>query len=161
MADALISVLLEKLASMAYEYVAEEVTLVLNVKKEVEECSRNLKAIRAVLEDAEQRQVKEASVRDWLDNLKEISFDMVDVLDDWKGEILRQQVEKQEREGTSVVVPKKKDCRRLETLPDFLSKIPLQNLTIQNCQKLTDRCTEVSGEEWPKISHIQKIIRLD
>ncbi|TQE04612.1 hypothetical protein C1H46_009805 [Malus baccata] len=53
------------------------------------------------------------------------------------------------------------DCRRLETLPDFLSKIPLQNLTIQNCQKLTDRCTEVSGEEWPKISHIQKIIRLD
>ncbi|CAN6559168.1 unnamed protein product [Malus baccata var. baccata] len=110
MADALISTLLEKLASMAYEYVAEEVKLVLNVKKEVEECSRNLKAIRAVLEDAEQRQVKEANVRDWLDNLKEISFDMVDVLDDWKGEILRQQVEKQEREGTSVVVPKKKVC---------------------------------------------------
>ncbi|XP_070674897.1 putative disease resistance protein RGA4 [Malus domestica] len=110
MADALISTLLEKLASTAYEYVAEEVKLVLNVKKEVEECSRNLKAIRAVLEDAEQRQVKEANVRDWLDNLKEISFDMVDVLDDWNGEILRQQVEKQEREGTSVVVPKKKVC---------------------------------------------------
>ncbi|XP_050130899.1 putative disease resistance protein RGA3 isoform X2 [Malus sylvestris] len=110
MADALISTLLEKLASTAYEYVAEEVKLVLNVKKEVEECSRNLKAIRAVLEDAEQRQVKEANVRDWLDNLKEISFDMVDVLDDWNGEILRQQVEKQEREGTSAVVAKKKVC---------------------------------------------------
>ncbi|XP_050140686.1 putative disease resistance protein RGA3 [Malus sylvestris] len=110
MADALISTLLEKLASMAYEYVAEEVKLVLNVEKEVKEFARNLKAIRAVLEDAEQRQVKEANVRDWLDNLKEISFDMVDVLDDWKSEILRQQVEKQEREGTSVVVPKKKVC---------------------------------------------------
>ncbi|CAN6696417.1 unnamed protein product [Malus baccata var. baccata] len=110
MADALISALLEKLASTAYEYVAEEVTLVLNVEKEVEEFARNLKAIRAVLEDAEQRQVKEASVRDWLDNLKEISYDMVDVLDDWNGEILRQQVEKQEKEGASAVVPKKKVC---------------------------------------------------
>ncbi|KAB2616735.1 disease resistance protein RGA3 [Pyrus ussuriensis x Pyrus communis] len=108
MADALISALLEKLASMTYEYVAEEVKLVLNVEKEVKEFARNLKAIRAVLEDAEQKQVKEASVRDWLDNLKEISSDMVDVLDDWNGEILRQQVEKQEREGTSAVVAKKK-----------------------------------------------------
>ncbi|XP_068311083.1 putative disease resistance protein RGA3 [Pyrus communis] len=108
MADALISTLLEKLASMTYEYVAEEVKLVLNVEKEVKEFARNLKAIRAVLEDAEQKQVKEASVRDWLDNLKEISSDMVDVLDDWNGEILRQQVEKQEREGTSAVVAKKK-----------------------------------------------------
>ncbi|KAB2616739.1 disease resistance protein RGA3 [Pyrus ussuriensis x Pyrus communis] len=96
MTDALISTLLEKLASMAYEYVAEEVKLVLNVEKEVKEFDDNLKAIRAVLEDAEQRQ--------------EISYDMVDVLDDWNGEILRQQVEKQEKEGSSAVVPKKQVC---------------------------------------------------
>ncbi|CAN6696415.1 unnamed protein product [Malus baccata var. baccata] len=107
MTDVLISTLLEKLASTSYEYVAEEVKLVLNVKKEVEEFGFNLQVIRAVLEDAEQRQVIEASVRNWLDNLKEISYDMVDVLDDWN-EILRQQVEKQETEGASAVVSKKK-----------------------------------------------------
>ncbi|CAN6696413.1 unnamed protein product [Malus baccata var. baccata] len=99
MTEVLISTLLEKLASMAYEYVAEEGKLVLNVEKEVEDFAGTLKAIQALLEDAERKQMEEASVRNWLDSLKEISYDMVDVLDDWNGEILRQQVEKREREG--------------------------------------------------------------
>ncbi|XP_068311009.1 putative disease resistance protein RGA3 [Pyrus communis] len=145
MADALISTLLEKLASMTYEYVAEEVKLVLNVEKEVKEFARNLKAIRAVLEDAEQEQVKEANVRDWLDNLKEISSDMVDVLDDWNGEILRQ-VEKQEREGTSAVVAKKKV--RFPIVPRCFScchvrrVIPLHKIA-QEIKDLNERLTVI------------------
>ncbi|KAB2607141.1 disease resistance protein RGA3 [Pyrus ussuriensis x Pyrus communis] len=82
MADVLVSTLLEKLATIAYEYVEDEVKLVLNVKKEVEEFAGNLKAIQVVLEDAEQRQMKEANVQQWLDNLKEMSYQMVDVLDE-------------------------------------------------------------------------------
>ncbi|XP_040364431.1 putative disease resistance protein RGA4 [Rosa chinensis] len=99
MADALISVLVEKLGSMALERIEEEVRLVLDVKKEIEEFTGNLEAIQAVLEDAEQRQVKDASVRNWLDKLKEVSYKMVDVVDEWNSESLKQQVEKQEREG--------------------------------------------------------------
>ncbi|KAB2627990.1 disease resistance protein RGA3 [Pyrus ussuriensis x Pyrus communis] len=52
--------------------------LVLNTKKDIEEFAGNLEAIQAVLEDEEQRQFKEASVRIWLDQLKDISFQMVD-----------------------------------------------------------------------------------
>ena len=69
----------------------------------------NLEAIRAVLEDAEQRQVKEAGVRNWLEELKDVSYKMDNVLDEWKTEILKQQVEKQEEHGgTTSLVTKKK-----------------------------------------------------
>ncbi|XP_050159688.1 putative disease resistance protein RGA4 [Malus sylvestris] len=116
MADGINSMVLERLASTAYEYVAGEVKLVLNAKKDVEEFVGNLRAIQAVLEDAEQRQVKEASVRIWLAQLKDISFQMVDVLDEWNTDMLRQQVEKQEREreGEDVVVPKEKKKKKKE-----------------------------------------------
>ncbi|XP_018505807.2 putative disease resistance protein RGA3 [Pyrus x bretschneideri] len=110
MADALVSTLLEKLATMAYEYIEDEVKLVLNVKKEVEEFAGNLKAIQAVLEDAERRKMKEANVQHWLDNLKEISYQIVDVLDEWNTDILRQQIEKREREGATHLAPQKKVC---------------------------------------------------
>ncbi|CAN6696419.1 unnamed protein product [Malus baccata var. baccata] len=49
------------------------------------------------------------------------------------------------------------DCSSLETLPDFLCKIPLQNLFMCFCPKLIPRCTKASGDEWPKISHIPNI----
>ncbi|CAN6583182.1 unnamed protein product [Malus baccata var. baccata] len=110
MAEALISVLLEQLASVTYQHVEQEVKLVLNAKKDVDAFAANLKAIRAALEDAEQRQVKEASVRNWLEELTDVSYKMDNVLDEWKTEILKQQVEKQEEHGgsTSLVNNKKK-----------------------------------------------------
>lgn len=73
MVAALVLMLLDKLASVTYEYTEKEVRLVLDVKKEVEEFTGNLEAIQAVLEDAEQKQVKHASVRNWLDKLEEVS----------------------------------------------------------------------------------------
>ncbi|XP_050159594.1 putative disease resistance protein RGA3 [Malus sylvestris] len=109
MAEALISVLLEKLASVTYQYVGEEVKLVLNAEKDVQEFEAKLKAIRAVLEDAELRQVKEKSVGKWLEDLTDVSYKMDNVLDEWNTEILKQQVEKQEEHGgsTSLVTKKK------------------------------------------------------
>ncbi|TQD86965.1 hypothetical protein C1H46_027479 [Malus baccata] len=109
MAEALISVLLEQLASVTYQHVGREVKLVLNAEKDVQEFEANLEAIRAVLEDAEQRQVKDASVRNWLEKLKDVSYKMENVLDEWKTEILKQQVEEQEDlGGTTSLVTKKK-----------------------------------------------------
>ncbi|KAM1223813.1 hypothetical protein FF1_042693 [Malus domestica] len=104
MADGIISMLPDLLPSTVYGYIDKEVKLVLDAKKDVEEYTGNLRAIQAVLENAEQRQVKEASVRIWLDQLKDISFQMVDVLDEWNTDMLRQQVEKQELEGENALV---------------------------------------------------------
>lgn len=113
MAEALVGVLLDRLASITLNKVDQELNLVIGVDKEIENLTRTLKAIQAVLEDAEQRQVQEASVRLWLNNLKEVSDEIDDVLDEWSYEILKQQiVEKQQGEdgGVNALVAKKKVC---------------------------------------------------
>ncbi|XP_040363530.1 putative disease resistance protein RGA3 isoform X4 [Rosa chinensis] len=109
MAEALISVLLEQLASITRQQVQLQVKLVVDVKKEVENLCHNFQAIEAVLKDAEERQVKEASVKLWLDDLKDVSNEMEDVMDDWNTEILRLQIEKQEKAaGNALETTKKK-----------------------------------------------------
>ena len=40
--------------------------------------------------DAEQRQVTETAVRLWLEKLKDVSYDVDDVLDEWNTSILQQ-----------------------------------------------------------------------
>ncbi|XP_050110998.1 putative disease resistance protein RGA4 [Malus sylvestris] len=128
MADALVSMLLEKLATTTYEYIEDELTLILNVKKEVEEFTGNLKAIESMLEDAEQRQMKEANVQNWLDNLKEISYQMVDVLDEWNTDILRQEVEKQEGEGTTHITHQRKVAKCMTLYMTSCNLSPRRNV---------------------------------
>ncbi|KAL6142947.1 hypothetical protein ACLB2K_061222 [Fragaria x ananassa] len=107
MSEALVSFLVEQLGSIVLQQVEQNVRLVVNVKKEVQNLTLNLETIQDVLADAERRQVKEANVRRWLNNLKEVSFEINDVVDEWSTEILKQQIEKQ---GENAVVPKKKVC---------------------------------------------------
>ncbi|KAH9668884.1 hypothetical protein KPL70_021557 [Citrus sinensis] len=93
MVDAIVSPLLEQLISISYEEAKQQVRLVAGVGKQVKKLTSNLRAIQAVLNDAEQRQVKEESVRLWLDQLKEASYDMEDVLDEWITARLKLQIE--------------------------------------------------------------------
>ncbi|KAH9668920.1 hypothetical protein KPL70_021577 [Citrus sinensis] len=72
-----------RLISTALDEAKQQVRLVTGVGKKVEKLKRNFRAIQAVLVDAERRQVKEESVRLWLDELKDASYDMEDVLDEW------------------------------------------------------------------------------
>ncbi|KAL9459551.1 hypothetical protein AB3S75_002868 [Citrus x aurantiifolia] len=83
MVDAMVSFVLEQLISTALDEAKQQVRLVTGVGKEVEKLKRNFRAIQAVLVDAERRQVKEESVRLWLGELKDASYDMEDVLDEW------------------------------------------------------------------------------
>ncbi|TQD89763.1 hypothetical protein C1H46_024655 [Malus baccata] len=61
MAEAFVSFLVEELGSIVFQQVEQEVRLVTNVNKEVASVTRNLRAIQDLLQDAEERQVKEAN----------------------------------------------------------------------------------------------------
>ena len=93
MADAIVSIVLEQFASIVHQQIEQEVTLVAGVSKEVKRLTRNFQAIQAVLVDAEQRQVKETSVRFWLDKLKDVSYDAENVLDEWNTSKLKLQIQ--------------------------------------------------------------------
>ncbi|XP_061951433.1 putative disease resistance protein RGA3 [Populus nigra] len=91
MADALVSVVLEQLSSIIIQEVQREVRLVVGVENEVKKLTSNFQAIQVVFADAEERQLKDQLVKHWLDQLKDVSYDMDDVLDEWGTEIAKSQ----------------------------------------------------------------------
>ncbi|KAL6144975.1 hypothetical protein ACLB2K_055664 [Fragaria x ananassa] len=120
MSEALVSFLVQQLGSILFQQVEQNVRLVVNVKKEVLNLTLNLETIQAVLGDAERRQMKEANVRRWLNNLKEVSFDIDDVVDEWRYEILKQQIKKQ---GENAIIPKKTDFVQYLTKDECFSMV--------------------------------------
>ena len=88
MADALVSIVLERLASV----LEQQVTLEVGVGSEVDNLNSTLQSIRAVLADAEKRQFSEELVKVWLERLKDISYQMDDVVDGWNTALLKLQI---------------------------------------------------------------------
>ncbi|KAJ9692782.1 hypothetical protein PVL29_011733 [Vitis rotundifolia] len=101
MADALVSIVLERLTSVLEQQIHEQVSLVLGVESEIQSLKNTLRFVRDVLEDAERRQVKEKSVQGWLERLKDMAYEMEDVLDEWSIAVLQFQMEGVENASTS------------------------------------------------------------
>ncbi|XP_062095320.1 putative disease resistance protein RGA3 [Humulus lupulus] len=97
MAEALVSGLIEELVSLAFQGLNEEVRLVKDVDEDVQQLKTNLEALHAVLEDAERRQFADQSVRRWMDRLKDVSFDMDNVLDEWSTAILKLKIDQKQQ----------------------------------------------------------------
>ncbi|RVW92010.1 putative disease resistance protein RGA4 [Vitis vinifera] len=101
MAVVLVSIVLERLTSVVEQQIHEQVSLVLGVESEIQSLKNTLCSVRDVLEDAEKRQVKEKSVRGWLERLKDMAYEMEDALDEWSIAILQIQMEGVENASTS------------------------------------------------------------
>ncbi|XP_062013278.1 putative disease resistance protein RGA4 [Rosa rugosa] len=149
-AEALISVLLDQLGSITYERMRGKVRLILDVENEVAEFTSNLKAIQAVLKDAEKRQVKEAVVQDWLDKLKQVSYEMDNVLDEWNTESLKQQLENQENEGEEALVNKEEKVRFSIPSPCFcfgqVGRVKVHHGIALKIKQLNSRLTLIAEE---------------
>ena len=76
--EALASVLLEHLA-----LATKEMSLGSSIKEDVRKLEETLQTLKAVLEDAERRQLKESAVKLWLDQLKDVVYEADDLLDEW------------------------------------------------------------------------------
>ncbi|MBA0577117.1 hypothetical protein Golob_028052 [Gossypium lobatum] len=80
---------LEGLGSLA----AEELGAALGLKEEMKKLARTGSAIRAVLRDAEdQRNRNNHQVRLWLENFKDVIYDVDDLLDEFSCDALRQKI---------------------------------------------------------------------
>uniref|UniRef100_A0A6N2KDA0 Uncharacterized protein n=1 Tax=Salix viminalis TaxID=40686 RepID=A0A6N2KDA0_SALVM len=108
MADALVSVVLEQLRLIIAQKVQKEVGLVAGVKDEVRKLESNFQAIQDVLADAEQRQLKEGSIKRWMGQLKNVSYDMDDVLDEWSTAIAKSQMKVNDEHPRKTI--KKEGC---------------------------------------------------
>ncbi|XP_075660246.1 putative disease resistance protein RGA4 [Castanea sativa] len=94
MAWALVSAIKDQLSY----FITSEFTSIANVKGEVQKLESKFHTIQAMLNDAEKRQVKEEAVKLWLDKLKDVSYQMDDVLDEWNTAMIKAEIEKQQKD---------------------------------------------------------------
>ncbi|KAK9159516.1 hypothetical protein Syun_005857 [Stephania yunnanensis] len=76
--EAVVGEVVERVVSLAID----ELVLVIGVKGELKKLKAVLTHIHAVLQDAEEKQVKDNEVKVWLQELKQLSYDAEDVLDE-------------------------------------------------------------------------------
>ncbi|GAB2293379.1 hypothetical protein Dimus_027578 [Dionaea muscipula] len=89
MVDSVLYDLGKALATLAADKLKEEYTLLVGVPEEGEKLQRKLKKIKSALGDAEKRELMmEENVKSWLDDLKDVVYDIEDVLDDWTMEVI-------------------------------------------------------------------------
>ncbi|XP_030494429.2 putative disease resistance protein RGA3 [Cannabis sativa] len=82
---------LDKLGSLAYQ----EVSLAWGMKQDLDKLKLITLALQDVLLDAETKQENNPQLKNWLNHLKDVFHEAVDVLDEFECELLRRQVVKQ------------------------------------------------------------------
>ncbi|KAF6159030.1 hypothetical protein GIB67_022185 [Kingdonia uniflora] len=68
--------------------------MVVGVKEEIEKLRSTLIAIQAVLHDADRKQVQDQRVKVWLERLKEVVYEVEDILDNWNTKIIQSKIKK-------------------------------------------------------------------
>jgi hypothetical protein len=91
---------IEKLGSLAYE----EICSAWDISNDLKKLELTMSTIQAVLLDAEEKQVKNRGLTVWLEQLKDVFYDAVDVLDEFECEALRRQVVKTHGSATEQVL---------------------------------------------------------
>ncbi|XP_047337530.1 putative disease resistance protein RGA1 [Impatiens glandulifera] len=99
---ALISGLLSNLAPL----IQDEFSLFWSFKKEVQKLSSTLSSINAVLKDAERKTVREKDeqTEDWLRKLKDVAYEVRDIMDECTFEDLRLQVNRRNASSSSTLI---------------------------------------------------------
>nr|XP_023925092.1 putative disease resistance RPP13-like protein 1 [Quercus suber] len=96
MADTIVIDLLKQLGSLAAQQSIQEINLIVGVDEEVKKLKDNLGIIQDMLDDAEERQVKQRTEKQkhWVEQLKNAYYEIDDVLDKWDTARIKSEIEK-------------------------------------------------------------------
>ncbi|XVF78759.1 hypothetical protein PTKIN_Ptkin14bG0161700 [Pterospermum kingtungense] len=104
--EAALSVFLEllfgKLASSTLNFVADYT----QVHDQLKEWKKKLPCLQAVLNDAEEKQIKDYGVKNWLADLQDFAYDVDDILDEFSYEALRLKRQKAQAQASTSKVRK-------------------------------------------------------
>nr|GMC88511.1 putative disease resistance protein RGA3 [Ipomoea batatas]GME03108.1 putative disease resistance protein RGA3 [Ipomoea batatas] len=129
MADALISGVVEQLINIL-NHQAQELKRVLGVKKDIKNLSSKLEKIREVLDDAEKRSFKETGIKLWIENIQDFSYQVDDVLDEWRTRTLA---------SRSSFLPSRFHYKRFAIHRDIAKKIKELDSTLDRITKEKDQ----------------------
>ncbi|GKV28914.1 hypothetical protein SLEP1_g37900 [Rubroshorea leprosula] len=150
MAESIVSFITDQLKTTIIEKVKEEVTLLIGVKEEVKRLERNLKLIRTVLADAEEKKTTDVNVKQWLDSLKEAAYDMEDALDEWRTAVELEVHGADDQNAASTATPSHSHHRKV--LCNLLSCFPFRRLDTRhkialNIKKINKRLDKIAKEK--------------
>ncbi|GMY38236.1 putative disease resistance protein RGA3 [Fagus crenata] len=121
MVDAIVSNLLKQLVSITAQQAKEEIKLIVGVDEEVQELKHKLRIIQAMLDNEEERQLKQHVENHWLAQLKDAYYEMDDVLDSWNTARIKLEIEKEEgKSANSIAAPTMKQKKVCSFLPSPL-----------------------------------------
>uniref|UniRef100_A0A2N9GTN1 Rx N-terminal domain-containing protein n=1 Tax=Fagus sylvatica TaxID=28930 RepID=A0A2N9GTN1_FAGSY len=141
MALSLVSGITQQLGS----FITSEFKLTASVKEEIQKLESKFRTIQAVLNDAEKRQVKEEAVKLWLDKLKDVSYEMDDVLDEWNTAMIKAAIAKEEEEGEAETSTAKKR-KVLPLIPNINFSILQHRDFAYKIKELNEKLDEIIKE---------------
>uniref|UniRef100_A0A0E0L466 NB-ARC domain-containing protein n=1 Tax=Oryza punctata TaxID=4537 RepID=A0A0E0L466_ORYPU len=87
--EAILSAFMQALFEKAVAAASSELKFPQNIAVELQNLSSSLSTIQAHVEDAEERQLKDQAARSWLSRLKDVAYEMDDLLDEHAAEVFR------------------------------------------------------------------------
>uniref|UniRef100_A0A0E0PPC4 Rx N-terminal domain-containing protein n=1 Tax=Oryza rufipogon TaxID=4529 RepID=A0A0E0PPC4_ORYRU len=87
--EAVLSAFMQALFEKAVAAASSELKFPQNIAVELQNLSSSLSTIQAHVEHAEERQLKDQAARSWLSRLKDVAYEMDDLLDEHAAEVLR------------------------------------------------------------------------
>ncbi|XP_047978102.1 putative disease resistance protein RGA1 [Salvia hispanica] len=142
MTDAIVSAVVESVATMIKDKIRYEVNLVKGVKKELQNLSKKLNTIRKVLDDAEKKALNDQIVKIWLKQLENTTYEMDDILDEWNYSLLKHKLEDSaepdQKIGCSFIPCSCLSFNEISVRRDIAKKIEHVNATLDQILKEKD-----------------------
>ncbi|XWS24026.1 hypothetical protein CRYUN_Cryun28dG0065900 [Craigia yunnanensis] len=133
-------------------------------KKNIKKLQEKLLIIQAVIEDAEERQLKHKKVKIWLSKLRDVAYDADDLLDEITTQVLRRQLVKKKWKMDD---PVKNKLRRIQasiceetqrqvritsfTLQSILSSFEMSRKLTKIVERLDDIAREISTFQFKEV----------
>ncbi|MFS7925289.1 putative virus X resistance protein-like, coiled-coil [Helianthus anomalus] len=133
--SALVNLIFEKLGEVAFkEYARAQ-----GIHSELEKLGEKLSQIRALLHDASDKEIKEEAVKQWLNRLQHLAYDIEDVLDDVATEAIRRELTQASGASTSKV-------KKL-IVPTWCTKFSLSHRLSPKIDRITTKLQQLYEEK--------------
>ena len=157
MAEALVSVLLEQLASITVQEAKQGISLVVGVDEEVQKLEDNLRIIQAVLENAKKRQMTDVVMKLWLKKFKDTSYNMDDVLDEWNTALIEQRIQEKEIAENAYVL--KKVRFSIPYIPSWFSRVKKLGMRCDIAYKIKELNRTLDDIAKKRVAYVFKLTR--
>ncbi|KAJ0673178.1 putative virus X resistance protein-like, coiled-coil [Helianthus annuus] len=149
LANELLKVLVKKMTDEAFKRIARAQ----GIYNELKELKKTLSRIQDLLQDASQKEVTHKSVKEWLNALQHLAYDIDDVLDDVATEAMRRELTLQQEPAASTSMVRKlipSCCTNFSLTHRLSPKLDSINRELENLEKRKTDLGLLKIDEKPK-----------